>query len=365
MRRSFIFTLAAVPLVLAPAAHADGVKRTAAGADPAAIQAAVDAFRADVGGNNNGGGGGPQASGRREINWDGVGDAFADPNPFPGGFFNARGLALATPGTGFSVSANANLQPPTPVRFGSQEFQTFTPQRLFRPVGSGVTDNLFFLPGTATQATTNAMGVVFTDVDQVGSAKLEYFDPYGKLIDTVVAPAAPSGLSFAGETFNAGERVARVRITTGSGAVADTATEDAVVMDDFLYGEPQVVVPAPPAPTPDPGTPPPAEDTTAPRLALLRLHSAAIRYAIVSDEPGTYKLKLALSAGQAKKLKLKQRTLLTTGNRTLRAGSNTVSLRFSKSLTTKLRKTRIKPLLTVSAADAAGNRAGKSQRVAV
>src|SRR5215510_8978240 len=58
------------------------VSRTAAGANPAAIQATVDQFRADLGGSNNGVGG-SFTSGRREINWDGVSDAFSAPNFLP------------------------------------------------------------------------------------------------------------------------------------------------------------------------------------------------------------------------------------------------------------------------------------------
>jgi hypothetical protein len=243
MRRSLTLTLAAAAsaAVLVPAAaQADGTKRTAAGSDPASIQAAVDAFRADLGNPNNGGGP-ATAAGRREINWDGVPDGASDPNPFPAGTFLGRGALFATPGTGFKVSANAVNPTATPVRFDNPEFQTFSLQKLFTAVGSTITDTHFFVPGSATPATTNGMGVVFTDVDATGSAKVEYFDPAGALIDTVVAPASPNGgLSFAGETFNAGERVARVRITSGTSTTltSDPAGQDTVAMDDFLYGEP-------------------------------------------------------------------------------------------------------------------------------
>jgi hypothetical protein len=243
MRRSLILTLAAAAsaAVLVPAAaQADGTKRTAAGSDPTSIQGALDAFRADLGGANNAGGP-ATAAGRREINWDGVPDAASDPNPFPAGTFLGRGALFATPGTGFEVSANAVNPTSTPVRFDNPELQTFSPQKLFTAVGSSITDTHFFVPGTATPATTNGMGVVFTDVDATGSAKLEYFDPAGALIDTVVAPASPNGgLSFAAETFNAGERVARVRITSGTSTTltSDPAGQDTVAMDDFLYGEP-------------------------------------------------------------------------------------------------------------------------------
>ena len=239
MRRSLCLTLAAAAVAVVPAAaQADGVKRTAAGATPASIQPTVDAFRADLGGANNGGGP-PAASGRREVNWDGVPDTAADPNPFPGGFFLGRGLQLDTSGTGFQVSAKAASG--TPVRFNNLEFQAFSQERLFTAIGSTTYDSHFFVPGTATPASTNGFGAVFTDVDAVGSAKIEYFDPAGALLDTVVVPASPNGgLSFAGESFNAGERVGRVRVTSGTTTtLTSDGAADAVVQDDFLYGEPQ------------------------------------------------------------------------------------------------------------------------------
>ena len=96
------------------------------------------------------------------------------------------------------------------------------------------------MPGTATPATTHGFGVVFTDVDVAGSAKIEYFDPEGALLDAV-APASPNGgLSFAGESFDAGERIGRVRVTSGTTTTltSDPAGQDAVAQDDFVYGEP-------------------------------------------------------------------------------------------------------------------------------
>ncbi|MEA2302871.1 MAG: hypothetical protein QOH43_151 [Solirubrobacteraceae bacterium] len=245
MRRSIPLSTAVAALaavVLPVQAGADGVKRTAAGATPADITAARDLFRADVGGGATAGANGSFGGLRREINWDGVPETASDPIPFPAGFFNAttpRGVEFATTGTGFQVSANAGGT--TPVLFNNPGFQTFSAQKLFSPVGAPVTDVHFFVPGTATPATTNAFGVVFTDVDTAGAAKLEFFDPAGALLDTVVAPPSPTGgLSFAGDTFTAGERVGRVRITSGSRSLApvEAAGEDVVAMDDFLYGEP-------------------------------------------------------------------------------------------------------------------------------
>src|SRR4051794_347882 len=240
MRRELQLSVAAAVLAVAAvpaAAQADGIKLTASGATPADITAARDQFRVDVGGGATAGANGSFGGLRREINWDGVPEAASDPNEFPPGTFLPRGVLFATTGSAFKVSSNA-----APVRFNNPDIQAFTPQKLFTPVGATVTDVHFFVPGTATPATTNAFGVVFADVDTAGSAKIEYFDPAGALIDTVVAPpSANGGLSFAGETFTAGERVGRVRITSGNKALAaaEAPGDDMVAMDDFLYAEPQ------------------------------------------------------------------------------------------------------------------------------
>src|SRR5712692_2096137 len=111
---------------------------SASGSSPAGIQATVDAYRVDLGTlNPNVAGSFP--SGRREINWDGVPDAFSAPNNLPPNFFNAnspRGAVFFTPGSGFQVSADSDNPTNTPVRFGNLHpdfpriFSTFSPQRL-------------------------------------------------------------------------------------------------------------------------------------------------------------------------------------------------------------------------------------------
>src|SRR5512132_3386977 len=91
----------------------------AAGANAAAITPTRDAFRVAVGGGTVAGANGSFGGIRREINWDGVPDSFADPNLLPADFFNStspRGTEFSTPGTGFLVSANAGLS--TPPLFG-------------------------------------------------------------------------------------------------------------------------------------------------------------------------------------------------------------------------------------------------------
>src|SRR5919201_4156774 len=82
--------LAMLPAAAPPAAAPKLTRFLGCGADAAAIQGTVDAFRAELGSNNGVGNGGTFAAGRREINWDGVPDQFADPNDLPLDFFNVN-----------------------------------------------------------------------------------------------------------------------------------------------------------------------------------------------------------------------------------------------------------------------------------
>jgi hypothetical protein len=100
MTRRLLPVATVVLLVFPSIARGGATVRSAAGASPASIQATVDQFRADLGGANNGAGG-TFATGRREINWDGVPDNLSSPNNLPANFFNsnsARGIVFSTPG---------------------------------------------------------------------------------------------------------------------------------------------------------------------------------------------------------------------------------------------------------------------------
>jgi hypothetical protein len=80
-------------------------------------------------------------------------------------------------------------------------FSTFSPSRLFTPVGSNITEALFFVPGTngTSPATVRGFGAVFTDVDQPDGGKgtqnshtlIEYFDRDGKQIFSSAVPPSP------------------------------------------------------------------------------------------------------------------------------------------------------------------------------
>jgi hypothetical protein len=237
------------PLIAVSEAEAAALTRSASGANAGAIQTTVDQFRADLG-TLNANGAGSFLTGRREINWDGVPDSLAAPNNLPADFFNVnspRGVLLSTPGTGLRVSADSANSTSTPTQFGDIDpaypasFEPFSTERLFTAIGSNIVDVTFFVPGTTIPASVSGFGVVFSDVDSVNTTSIIFFDSAGNSLGTFFAPniAGSQTFSFLGVSFNAGERVARVRITCGNQVLAaGNNNTDLVVMDDFIYGEP-------------------------------------------------------------------------------------------------------------------------------
>ena len=238
----------------------------AAGPDAASIQSAVDAFRASLG-DNNLNNPGPIQKGRREINWDGGNPNLlattAPVTPF-NVFLNTRGSQFTTPGLGLSQAPpSGGPQGGLAVLFGNPTYATtfraFSASRLFTPVGSNITEASFSIPGTNgnAPATVRGFGAVFTDVDQPdgsplsatgnsrkASTLIEYFDKHGRLIFSSSVAAAPGdgNLSFFAIKFD-DARIASVRIKTGDVAPGpnDNKQHDIVMMDDFIYGEPEIV----------------------------------------------------------------------------------------------------------------------------
>jgi hypothetical protein len=251
MKKILMLAVTVLVMLVPSVASAAPIVFEASGETPADIQAAVDNFRTFLGPlNPNVAGSFP--SGRREINWDGVPDAFSAPNNLPPNFFNAnspRGAVFVTLGTGFQVSADDDNPTNTPTLFGNIHpvfplmFSVFSPQRLFTALGSNITETLFFVPGSPTGATVSGFGSVFTDVNRADSTKIEYFDVNGRLLfsrNALPGPPSRKSLSFLGVGFDAGERVFMVRITSGN-RIPSRPLRDVVMMDDFIYGEPQAL----------------------------------------------------------------------------------------------------------------------------
>jgi hypothetical protein len=233
----------------------------AAGPDIASIQNTVEQYRTalDVsGGKNNNNDPGPIANGHREINWDGGGSATTITGTPLTNFLVNRGGLFTTTGTGFVQAPLAGLADTFHNQTYASIFQPFSLQRLFSAIDSNVTETTFFVPGPGADtkpATTRGFGAVFSDVDlpdgsgpgnkngnRQASTKIECFGTDGGLLFSSFVPASPGdgSLSFFGIVYS-DARIARVRITSGDAAPGpnDDGTHDIVMMDDFLYGEPQ------------------------------------------------------------------------------------------------------------------------------
>jgi hypothetical protein len=223
-----------------------------ASGDSLAILPALNEFRDSLGTLNSRPG---AAGGRREVNWDGGPANLTNNNLFPGDFFAAtdpalpdgrkRGLINTTPGTGFSISDSDFffINP----KYDDQ-FNDFSPKKTFIAVGSNITDNFFRVPGKDIPASVHGFGVVFSGVNNSSSTSLEFYSG-DRLLGSFKVPNngnnLPGGFSFLGVYFP-NEKVTRVRIFSGSAPLSPTQDdltdgggEDLVVMDDFIYSEPE------------------------------------------------------------------------------------------------------------------------------
>jgi hypothetical protein len=375
-RFTILAATVAVAAVAAPAASAAPVVTEATGPNAAAIQAAVDSFRNSLG-TNNGANPPAQSSGRREINWDGVPDDRAAPSFMPEGQFRARGALLSTPGLGVQVSADDNDDNGSPdadpdqVQFTNlnptyeAEFAPFSPERLFAPIGSNVTETEFVIPGSDTQAQTNGFGVVFTDVDQAGATTIELLDAKGASLGLWPVPASPGSeqLSFLGVKLDPGVGASAAKITTGTAALvappavspADGAS-DIVVMDDFIYGEPQPVA----ADQPDVKAPELTIEGVAKQLDMKELKKG-LKLKLTTDEPATIEASLRATARSVVFVKtpvlLAEKSLgLDTGQRNVTLKPKRSAVRGAESLKAQLR---------VKVTDVAGNTTTVKRKISV
>jgi hypothetical protein len=208
------------------------------------ISSTLAEFRVALGGDPvNGGTPGTQPSGHREIKWDGA------PADMPGDFFNTTvkaGAIFTTDGSGFHNSDNdfADTNPSY-----ADDFNAFSSPKTFMPVGSASLTTIFRVPGSETPAATRGFGLVFSDVEREGAASIMLFDAEGRSLGRYNAPVRSdaAGFSFVGVVFES-PIVAQVRITSGQRALgadvqdlSDGGNLDLVVMDDYLYGEPQEI----------------------------------------------------------------------------------------------------------------------------
>lgn len=232
--------------------------RSATSAVSSGLQSAIADFRLDLGQLNP-----YQArsflTGRREINWDDIPDALATPAMLSGDYYNTvspRGVVLSTPGTGLLVSAAAGNPSGTPVNFGDVNsaylagLAPFSGPRMMAAAGSIQTTINFVVPGSTIPSLSRGFGAVFSDVDELGPTRLQFFDVHGGLLLDLAVPATrgDATFSFIGASYPT-PVVASVRVIAGtvplnttSGSVFGLPTVDVVAIDDLIFGEP---IPAP------------------------------------------------------------------------------------------------------------------------
>jgi hypothetical protein len=209
------------------------------------LTGALAEFQGVLGEPANGGGSGPQTVGRREIRWDGVPPDQTNSDAFPADFFRGNGLITTTDGIGTRVSDNdfADIDPGY-----AAEFESFSKVKTFMASGSTGMTLTFRLPGSDTPAVTSGIGIVFSDVDRQGTARMTLYDSDGASLGTYKAPVRSdaAGHSFIGVAYDR-PIVARVEVVSGEFAlgagvndVSAGGTKDLVVTDDFLFGEPQL-----------------------------------------------------------------------------------------------------------------------------
>jgi hypothetical protein len=348
---------AAMLLALAPisSAGAAPVVTQASGPNAASITAAVNQFGNDLGTLN--GVGPPAPSGRRQIVWDGVPAQRQSPAFMPENQFRNVGALFSTPtlGAAFQVSGAMNDFANLNATYATA-FEFFSMPRTFAPIGSTTTDTTFVVPGSTTVAETNGFGVVFTDVDLANSTSIQFFDPGGNSLGTFAAPAAGNSnatFSFLGVIFNAGEQIARAEVTSGAAPLLSAASPnditqggpaDLVVMDNFIFGEPQPIPP----------------DTQRPQIRLrgapgsVRLRALlrrGIRLRLTPNEPVSFRASLLASVRSVRIA----RNELTLTSRSLRraAGARTLRLRPNRRLLRDA-PSRFRIQLVVQATDDAG-----------
>jgi hypothetical protein len=226
---------------------------SATGAD---IPAAIDAFRAALGGADNGVTPGPLLTGRREITWDDVPDTLATPNAIPYDYYvntSPRGFYFSEASPQFHrVSARTGNPSATPVRFADVDpayagyFTPYSGERMLAQFNGNLIGVSLKTPGLGLltpAGLTQGFGVVFTDVNLPNTTYFELSLADGTTVNYYVpATTGHGGQSFLAVRFPTAA-IGYVLIHLGTTAMAPGITEDAthdlVVMDDVIYGEPQ------------------------------------------------------------------------------------------------------------------------------
>lgn len=219
------------------------------------IIAAIEEFKNVIGSTENTVAVPPQPGGHRKITWDGVAPGFTNNNLFPLDFFNntdaagpnarKKGLVYANTGAQFRIDSTSYIQVDSSY---ADNFKAFSPKRLVTAINTNISELVFKVPGTNTDASIQGFGMVFSDVDNNDYTTLEFFNG-NKSLGVFKAPARTdaNGFSFLGVFFPE-ERITRIRIVAGNGVlgsgvkdVSNGGVKDLVVFDDFFYSEPVAI----------------------------------------------------------------------------------------------------------------------------
>jgi hypothetical protein len=190
-------------------------------------------------------------TGRREINWDGVPDSL-DGKKLRNDFFNRtdanapvslqRGAIYAGDDNAMvSKSSFSEIDPNA-----SAEFAAFSGNKTFAVVNATLWPVTFKVAGQTTDATVNAFGAVFSDVDKTNSTFIEFFNGQTSL-GRFYAPAHDNTSSFSFlAVYFPNTKVTQVQVghegmlIDGQKDVSNGGDKDLVVLDDFIYSEPLV-----------------------------------------------------------------------------------------------------------------------------
>ena len=220
------------------------------GADAASIDPTVTAFRASLG----------EAANQREITWDGVPEASADPANLPLDYFNTtspQGLVFTAP-TQVRVSSDGSGA--TPAEFGNLDpgnaarYQPFSGVRLFTPYNANDLHFTFRAPGTPTPTPTAAFGAVIVSPGTAGY--LLPRDADGNPLGIYVAPDQVNGLGFYGLRFPTPQIHSMSLV--GDLSKGPGVFGPGTVFDNFIYALPGT-------------TPPTTPPTGPPTLSLIHI----------------------------------------------------------------------------------------------
>jgi len=209
-------------------------KESGSGPDANSISDLVKNFLDGIGGDNNGNLG-VQRDGYRRIRWDNENIPFKIPSDY---FSASRGMVFSNDANKFRVSNTASDDKFDTINpEASKHFQTFSPKRLFAPLGDNTVTFEFYLPGTDVPAVISAFGAVFVDV-WLNKTRMKFYDKFGNVIKEIAVEEYSSGLSFAGYNFGM-PIIGKVEVVLGTSTLDNYVDQDdVVVLDDVYYSEP-------------------------------------------------------------------------------------------------------------------------------